>query len=127
HSLGAGSEDPAERHGQFTFSSVREEWKMAVLSGNDGQISAAAQKWTGELGRIGTVTPEQLQHWTSAAMQFRTQLLRETLGDASGNALTVLEQSDRQNQPPFPGSYAFTLFAWRDWSYGLMTELARVI
>src|SRR5690606_23568243 len=26
HSLGAGSEDPADRHGQFTFSSVREEW-----------------------------------------------------------------------------------------------------
>lgn len=127
HSLGAGSEDPAERHGQLTFSSVREEWKMAVLSGNDGQISAAAQKWVGELGRIGVVTPEQLQHWTSAAIQFRAQLLRETLGDAAGNALAALEQSDRQNQPPFPGSYAFTLYAWRDWSYGLMTELARVI
>ncbi|GAA0136612.1 hypothetical protein YSY43_34530 [Paenibacillus sp. YSY-4.3] len=127
HSLRDESDDPAERHGQLTFSSVKEDWKMAVLSGSDGQISTAAQKWVGELGRIGVVTPEQLQHWISAAMQFRAQLLRETLGDAAGNALAALEQSDQQNKPPFPGSYAFTLYAWRDWSYGLMTELARVI
>lgn len=127
HSLDAGSEEAVERLGQLAFSSVREEWKMAVLSGNDGQISAAAEKWVGELGRVGIVTPEQLQHWTSAAMQFRAQLLRETLGAAAGEAETALEPSDRQNPPPFPGSYAFTLFAWHDWSYRFMTELARVI
>ncbi|MFD3260413.1 helix-turn-helix domain-containing protein [Paenibacillus lentus] len=127
HLLGAESEDIAERHSQLAFSSAREEWKMAVLSGSDVQISAAAEKWVGELGRAGIVTPEQLHHWTSAVMLFRTQLLRETLGDTAGNAEAALEQSDRQNQPPFVNSYAFTLFAWRDWSYGFMSELARVI
>lgn len=127
HSLEAESDDSAERHGQYNFSSVREEWKMAVLSGSDGQISEASQKWVSELARTGGITPEQLQQWTAAVMQFRVQLLRETLGDAARNAEAALEQSDRLNQPPHPGSYAFTLFAWRDWSYSLMSELARVI
>ncbi|MDF9845331.1 MULTISPECIES: response regulator [unclassified Paenibacillus] len=109
------------------FADVQEDWKMAIVSGNTDALSAAAQHWTEELGRSGVVTPEMLGSWKADALLFRSRLVRETLGSQAESALAELELGDRDNPAPYAGGYSFSLFAWRDWSYALMTSLSRVL
>lgn len=109
------------------FAQVKEDWKMAVISGRSEGISAAAQHWVDELSRGGIVTPEMLHTWKNDALLFRSQLVREMLGDEAETALAKLEQSDQLHPAPYTNGYSFSLFTWRDWSYALMQQLSEVI
>lgn len=109
------------------FADVKEDWKMAVISGSPEILSTAAQHWVDELSRGGVVTPEILNSWKNDALLFRSQLVREMLGPEAEGALAELEQADQLHPAPYTNGYSFSLFAWRDWSYTLMQELAEVI
>ncbi|WP_019913424.1 helix-turn-helix domain-containing protein [Paenibacillus sp. HW567] len=109
------------------FADVQEEWRLAVISGSPEVLSAAAQHWTHELSRRGVITPELLNSWKADALLFRSRLVREALGTQADSALAELERTDLLNPPPLPGGYSFSLFAWRDWSFGLMQRVSREI
>lgn len=111
----------------LTFAKVQEDWRLAVLSGNDETMAAAAEYWTQELSRGGLVTPEMLEVWKADALLLRSRLVREAFGDEAGAALDALEQADRRNPAPAPGGSSFSLFAWRDWSLTLMADLAETL
>ncbi|MEK3986552.1 helix-turn-helix domain-containing protein [Paenibacillus sp. FSL K6-3166] len=108
------------------FARVKEDWKMAVISGSPEVISSAAQHWVDELGRGGIVTPEILNSWKNDALLFRSQLVREMLGPDADSALAELEQADHLHPAPYTNGYSFSLFAWRDWSFDLMERLSEV-
>lgn len=110
--------------GVSLFASVREEWKTAVLSGDAGQIDAAAHHGVETLCRAGIVTPEMLEAWKNDVLSFRLGLLRETLGQEAEGALSSLEQSDAEQAPPLINAYAFSAFAWQDWSSSFMDRIA---
>lgn len=112
---------------QTIFANVKEDWKMAVISGNTEALSAAAQHWIDELSRGGVVTPEMLNTWKTDALLFRSQLIREMLGTKADSALARLEQSDQLHPAPYTNGYSFSLFAWRDWSFDLMLRLAEAL
>ncbi|MEK5439004.1 MULTISPECIES: helix-turn-helix domain-containing protein [Paenibacillus] len=109
------------------FAHVKEDWKMAVISGSTDVLSAAAQHWVDELSRCGIVTPEILNSWKNDALLFRSQLVRETLGPDADSALAELEQADQLHPAPYTNGYSFSLFAWRDWSFDLMERISEVI
>ncbi|MNI17894.1 HTH-type transcriptional regulator YesS [compost metagenome] len=109
------------------FSSVQEDWKMAIMSGNNQQMDVVSQKWVDDLSRSGIVTPELLELWQKDINSFRTRLLREMLGDEAETAISQLEELDKENKPPFTNGYSFSLFAWRDWSNHSMKQLSRII
>lgn len=109
------------------FAQVKEDWKMAVISGSPEVLSAAAQYWVDELSRGGMVTPVMLNTWKNDALLFRSQLVREMLGAEAEGALAELEEADQLHPAPYTNGYSFSLFAWRDWSYSLMQQLSEVI
>jgi two-component system response regulator YesN len=109
------------------FADVQEDWKMAVISGNPEVLAGAAQYWTHELSRGGVVTPQMLNSWKADALLFRSQLVREALGNHADSVLAELEQEDLQNPSPLPSGYSFSLFAWRDWSFALMQRLSQML
>lgn len=109
------------------FAHVQEDWRMAVISGSTEVLSAAAQHWIDELSRGGVVTPEMLNSWKADALLFRSQLIRETLGQQADSALTELERADQLQPAPYTNGYSFSLFAWRDWSFALMQQLSQVL
>jgi two-component system response regulator YesN len=108
-----------------TFADVQEDWKMAVISGNNEVLAAAAQHWTQELSRGGVVTPEMLNAWKADVLLFRARLVREALGSQADSALAELERADSGNPAPYANGYSFSLFAWRDWSFALMQRLVQ--
>lgn len=107
------------------FADVQEDWKMAVISGNNEALCAAAQHWIDELSRGGIVTPDMLGSWKADALLFRSRLVREALGGQADSALAELELADRHNPAPYANGYSFSLFAWRDWSFALMQRLSQ--
>lgn len=118
-----GGRDETGAH--FAFSEVEEDWKMAVISGNNDVLSAAAQHWTQELSRGGIITPEMLNAWKTDVLLFRSRLVREMLGGQADSALAELERADQLNPAPYANGYSFSVFAWRDWSYALMQRLSQ--
>lgn len=119
-----------EIHGNASpiiFAHVKEDWKMAVISGSPDVLSSAAQHWVDELSRGGVVTPEILNSWKNDALLFRSQLVRETLGHDADSALAELEQADQLHPAPYTNGYSFSLFAWRDWSFDLMERMSELI
>lgn len=81
------------------FAHVKEDWKMAVISGSPEVLSSAAQHWVDELSRGGIVTPEILNSWKNDALLFRSQLVREMLGPEADSASRA-----RTGRPASPGS-----------------------
>ncbi|MFD1175077.1 response regulator [Paenibacillus puldeungensis] len=118
----AGSSSP-----YTLFAKVQEDWKMAVMSGNEGQIASAVQKWIELLSSLGIVTPELLDTWKSDMLSFRTALLREILGEEADAALTKLEQDDQEHLSPHTNSYHFSLYAWRDWFGHFLNRVAETL
>lgn len=118
---------PAPGSGYIFFSDVKDNWKMAVMSGNQEQIDIVSQKWIEELSRSGNVTPELLDYWKRDIIAFRIGLLRGTLGDEAENTIRQLEKLDQDNQPPVTNGYSFSLFAWRDWSNTFMKQLSQAV
>lgn len=115
---GSGAEPP------LIFPQVQEAWRLAAESRRGELIAEAARHWIEEWTRRGRVTPEMLAGWKSSALLFRSQLLRETLGEEAGDALTVLERADALH--PAPSVHApFSQFAWSDWAEGLLSRLSR--
>ncbi|WP_150265108.1 helix-turn-helix domain-containing protein [Paenibacillus tepidiphilus] len=117
-------------HGQGTpaiFANVQEQWKVAVISGSREALTAAAEHWTHELESGGVITPEMLGSWKTDILTFRSRLVREILGAQADSALSELEQGDLEHPAPYPGGYSFSLFAWRDWSLGLLQRLSQVL
>ncbi|UQZ34947.1 DNA-binding response regulator [Paenibacillus sp. PK3_47] len=109
----------------LTFADVQEDWKVAVISGNNEVLADAAQYWTQELSRGGVVTPEMLSTWKADVLTFRARLVREALGGQADAALAELERADSANPAPYANGYSFSLFAWRDWSFALMQRLVQ--
>ncbi len=116
-----------ESGSQTIFAHVKEDWKMAVISGSTEALSVAAQHWIDELSRGGVVTPEMLDSWKTDVLLFRSQLIREMLGAEADSALANLEQADQLHPAPYTNGYSFSLFAWRDWSFDLMQRLAQAL
>ncbi|MBY9078543.1 response regulator [Paenibacillus sp. HN-1] len=115
------------RNGSYTatsFADVEEEWDVAVKSGRSELMSQAAGHWVDLLSRSGGVTPEMLNVWKTDILHFRTRIVRETLGDQSEEALASLEQADKAAPSPPVIGYSFSMYAWRDWSFSLMQNLA---
>lgn len=123
----AGGVPGAERAAALSFADVQEDWRLAVMSGTPEALTAAAQHWTQELSRRGVVTPQMLNAWKADALLLRARLVRAALGSGADSALAELEQLDRENPPPLPGGYSFSLFAWRDWSYTFMQQLSQLL
>lgn len=120
------SGDGSASHGSpVIFAHVQEDWKLAVISGNNEALSDAAQHWTHELSRGGVVTPEMLNAWKADVLLFRTRLVRDALGVRADAALAELEHADQLNPAPYTNGYSFSLFAWRDWSFALMQRLSQ--
>ncbi|MFP4977623.1 helix-turn-helix domain-containing protein [Paenibacillus sp. CN-4] len=117
-SSGSGAEPP------LIFPQVQEAWRLAAESRRGELIAEAARHWIEEWTRRGRVTPEMLAGWKSSALLFRSQLLRETLGEEVGDALTVLERADALHPAP-PVHAPFSQFAWSDWAEGLLSRLSR--
>ncbi|GGH12453.1 response regulator transcription factor [Paenibacillus segetis] len=108
---------------QTYFSIVKEDWKMAIMSGQSEALATTAQRWINELSKGGVITPEMLYTWKDDALLFRSQLLRETLGGDAEQALAELERADLEHPAPHANGYSFSLFAWRDWSFELMQRI----
>lgn len=126
HSKAAAASTGKEENGSpVTFAQVQEDWRMAVISGNNDVLAAAAQHWTQDLSRSGVITPEMLNALKADFLLFRSQLLREVLGAQADNALAELERADQLNPAPYANGYAFSVFAWRDWSFALMQRLSQ--
>lgn len=113
--------------GYIFFSDVKDDWKMAVMSGNREQIDIVSQRWIDQISRSGNVTPELLDFWKKDILAFRIGLLRETLGDEAENTITQLTKLDKDNRPPVTNGYSFSLFAWRDWSNTFMKQLSQAV
>lgn len=118
------SAEPGSFGSVSMFAGVREEWKTAVLSGDAGQIDAAAHHGIEALCRTGIVTPEMLETWKNDVFSFRHGLLRETLGQEAESALASLEQKDAEHAPPLVNAYVFSAYAWQDWSSSFMDRIA---
>ncbi|MNW42315.1 putative response regulatory protein [compost metagenome] len=126
-SVGTGPASLNTGNGYIFFSSVQEDWKIAIMSGSSERIDVVSQKWVDDLSRSGIVTPELLEIWKKDIASFRTRLLREMLGDEADAAFSQLEELDKESKPPFTTGYSFSLFAWRDWSNHYMKQLSRII
>lgn len=124
HLLKPAQQDTIEGAAPLSFESVQEEWKTAILSGDAGQISSAAQQWIDELCRSGYVSSELLDAWESDILSFRVRLLREALGKEADNLVSESEHDESSLTPPLTSSYTFSPSAWRDWSRAFMTRLA---
>lgn len=108
---------------------LQEGWRMAVLSGNHGEIEVTMRRWTDMLGRAEAVTPELLQFWQTRVHAFCERLLREQLG---GEAETVRAELERQgwlgSAPSVGGaSFSFSIYSWGDWLRAALTGLSRAI
>lgn len=110
---------------QSLFANMGDDWKMSVMSGRPEQLQAASKRWIDELNRGGIITPAMLSSWKADALLFRSRLLRENAGENAELAIVALEASDRLHPAPFANGYSFSLFAWRDWSYGFMLRLSQ--
>ena len=108
-----------------SFANMSVDWKTSVMSGQPAQLQATSKRWIDELSRSGIVTPEMLSLWKADALLFRSQLLRENVGDDAENAIGALERFDVLHPAPFTNGYSFSLFAWRDWSYEFMLRLSK--
>ncbi len=112
---------------RIAFAHVREEWRVAVLSGSDKQIREASSQWGELIQKSARITQKQLSQWKTDILDFRLSLLQESLGDKSGAAQAELEQHDRSNPHPALNGYSFSLHAWREWSFELLTALSAAI
>lgn len=117
----------AKENNYIFFSDVKDDWKMAIMSGNKEQIDSVSQRWIEQLSRSGNITPELLEFWKKDIITFRMGLLREMVGDEAKNIIMQLEKLDQDNPPPVTNGYSFTLFAWRDWSNTFMKQLSQAI
>lgn len=110
----------------FQLTAWEEDFRTAVLSGHDNEISDAGKRWIGAAGQAKRVTPQQLRQWTSDIQLFTNRLLRERLGTAYEAAKSELEHQAVQAFP-FPGSSRFSLSDWHKSIEDHMRNTARVI
>ncbi|WP_270164442.1 response regulator transcription factor [Paenibacillus sp. SYP-B4298] len=121
--------EPAGALNERALEPLQDGWRMAVLSGNHGEIEVAMRRWTDMLGREEAVTPEWLQFWQASVHSFCERLLREKLG---GEAETVRAELERQgwlgSAPSVGGaSFSFSIYGWGDWLRAALTGLSRAI
>ncbi|MGF7045650.1 two-component system response regulator YesN [Paenibacillus sp. DS2015] len=107
------------------FANMSDDWRTSVMSGQPALLEGTSKRWIDELTRCGVVTPEILSSWRADAILFRSQLLREHIGDDAESAIATLESSDLLYPAPFTNGYSFSLFSWRDWSYSFMQRLSQ--
>lgn len=111
----------------YSFSQVREEWKVAILSGSKSQMQKCTEMWVEEFHKSGYISPRQLHQWKKDIIDFRTSLLQETLGSRGNDVLMLLEQQTQQISAPRADSYTVTLQVWREWSFELLCNLSHAI
>ncbi|WP_059051149.1 response regulator transcription factor [Paenibacillus senegalimassiliensis] len=130
-------EAPATASGKLSlsFAKVQEDWKLAVMSSDPAQMTAAAERWIDELCRSGKVTPELLAIWRNDILSFQTRLVREAFGEQAEAMLKggSLDESDTPapaglaNVLPNPDSYTFSRYVWRDWSLQVIEQTAKLL
>ncbi|MFC6331923.1 response regulator [Paenibacillus septentrionalis] len=116
-----------QHHAAYSFADVKEEWKVALLSGNQLLIEKCSMSWLQQFVKNGYISPHGLQLWVEDMFSFRNSLLQEISSNQKNELLAMLEQQDAWNRPPNIHDYSITLHDWRQWVLQFNTNLSHAI
>ncbi|HIW35314.1 MAG TPA: helix-turn-helix domain-containing protein, partial [Candidatus Paenibacillus intestinavium] len=116
-----------QKNGVDSFTAVKEEWRVALLSGNQHAIEKCSTSWIEKFVNNSYVSPHLLQLWLEDMFNFRNSLLQEISNNKKIELLTLLEQQDTLNIPPNIHDYSIKLHDWRQWVLQFNLNLLQAI
>lgn len=109
------------------FSEWEEEWKVALLSGDEELLSTASNKWL-EAARIsGFISPHMLEKYRKDTLLFCARLLREAPGRQASQNGDLLNEEELAQDAPYVNASGLSLQDWREWSYNLMRKFSQAM
>lgn len=112
---------------RMAFSDCEEEWKVAALSGIEGQLTAASGRWLETARLSGYLSPQMLEEYKADVLQFCVRLLRGAPGRQAVEENGLLSAEELLEHSPYAHACALSIQAWRDWSHGLLLRLSQAI
>lgn len=110
-----------------SFADVKEEWRVALLSGDQHLIEKCSTSWLQQFVADGYISPHILRVWLEDMYSFRNSLLQEISSQRKNELLTMLEQQDALNIPPNIHDYSIKIHDWRQWGLRFCTNLSQAI
>jgi len=111
----------------YSFADVREEWRVALISGNLHFIEQYSTSWLQQFVNSGYISPYILQAWLEDMFSFRHSLLQEISSNQKNELLSLLEQQDKLNIPPSIHDYSIKIHDWRQWALQFNLDLSQAI
>ncbi|MGO4545295.1 helix-turn-helix domain-containing protein [Paenibacillus sp. 2TAB23] len=112
---------------RMTFTDCEEEWKVAALSGIEGQLTAASGRWLEAARLSGYLSPQMLEEYKGDVLQFCVRLLRDAPGRQAVEENGLLSTEELLEHSPYAHASALSIQAWRDWSYEVLQRLSQAI
>lgn len=116
-----------QHHADYSFADVREEWRVALLSGNQHLIEKCSTSWLQQFVNYGYLSPHLLQNWLEDMLSFRNSLLQEISSNQKNELLAMLEQQDTAAPPPSINDYSIKIHDWRQWVLQFNLNLSQAI
>lgn len=111
----------------YSFANVKDEWRVALLSGNQHLIEKYSKSWIDFFVNNSYISPHLLQLWLEDMFSFRSSLLQEISHNQKNELLTMLEQQDTLTTPPNIHDYSIKLHDWRQWVLQFNLNLSKAI
>ncbi|MCR8660091.1 response regulator transcription factor [Paenibacillus endoradicis] len=111
----------------YSFADVKEEWRVALLSGNQHLIQKYSISCIEKFMNNGYISPHLLHLWLDDMFSFRNSLLQEISNNQKNELLTMLEHQDTLNIPPNINDYSIKLHDWRQWVLQFNLNLSQAI
>ncbi|URN95162.1 MAG: response regulator [Candidatus Pristimantibacillus lignocellulolyticus] len=111
----------------YSFANVKDEWRVALLSGNQHLIEKYSKSWIDFFVNNSYISPHLLQLWLEDMFSFRSSLLQEISHNQKNELLTMLEQQDTLTIPPNIHDYSIKLHDWRQWVLQFNLNLSKAI
>lgn len=112
--------------GSYSLGKLQEEWKLAIQSADNSRITLAAGNWFDEQLRLGVITPELLAAWKNEVLAFRARIIQDVVGNRADSLLADHDSEHEGSDAPLTENYAFSKYAWIDWTAGVFIELSRL-
>lgn len=111
----------------YSFANVKDEWRVALLSGNQHLIEKYSKSWIDFFVNNSYISPHLLQLWLEDMFSFRSSLLQEISHNQKNELLTMLEQQDTLTIPPNIHDYSIKLHDWRQWVLQFNLNLSKAV
>ncbi|NIK79457.1 two-component system response regulator YesN [Paenibacillus castaneae] len=108
------------------ISDWEEQWKVALLSGDNALLAIASNKWLEALRLAGTITPHMLEEYKTRTMLLCERVLREEAGRQTEDGMEWNDEAIAI-QAPYANASTFSIQAWREWSHQLMQRCSQAM